>query len=141
MRGDKKLVLRTDLTRQYPFPEFAGEKFYPASYKYYMLDKDYKFLVDDNATCVVNYNNDSMTRDKYSQYKTCPYGFMHFRKAMVELKLGFKQDLKNMIHYFMECNVAKTKPEKDILKIPWSILCFIPGKLYYHYLIKTKRRY
>ena len=41
--GDKKLVYRTDVITAYPeYPVFDGEKYVSLSYKYLLIDQDYK---------------------------------------------------------------------------------------------------
>lgn len=141
MQGDHKLIYRTELTKKYPYPVFENEKFYPASYKFYLIDKEYDLLLFDCVTCIVNYTDNSMTRDKYAQYKTCPRGFMHYRKAMLQHKLGIKSDVKNMMHYVMECSIAKATVDSEILRKPLFYLCCIPGKLFYFYITHTKKKY
>lgn len=141
MKGDKKLVYRSELTKLFPYPEFEGEKFYPASYKFYQIDKKYDMLLLNETICVVDYSDNSMTRDKYSQYKTCAFSFMHYRKEMIKLNLGIKSNIKNMIHYVMETSIAKCKFDREILKNPLFFLCFIPGKLFHAYLKNTNRKY
>ncbi len=44
-RGDKKIVYRTEVIKNYPeYPIFDGEKYVGLAYKYYLVDKDYKLL-------------------------------------------------------------------------------------------------
>jgi len=46
VKGDKKLVLRTDVVRQYPpYPLFEGERFVTLGYLYSLIDQDYELLV------------------------------------------------------------------------------------------------
>ena len=141
MKGDKKLVYRSELTKQFPYPEYENEKFYPAATKFYLIDQSYDMLVCDITTCIVDYNDNSMTRDKYAQYKTCANSFMDYRKLMIEINLGFKENTKNMIHYIMEMSIAKAKPDQKMLKKPLFYLCFIPGKLFYRYITRTNKKY
>ena len=141
MHGDKKIILRSDLAKRYPFPEYENEKFYPASYKYYMLGQEYDFLICNAITCIVDYNSTSMTRDKYAQYRTCPRSFMHYRKTMINLGFGFKQDSKNMMHYVMEQSYAREKADREIIRNPLYYFCYLPGKLLFMYLNMTRRKY
>lgn len=58
-RGDKKLVYRTEVIRQYPpYPVFAGEKYVALAYKYRLIDQDYKLAVLDEVLCNVEYQPD-----------------------------------------------------------------------------------
>ena len=141
-RGDKKLVYRTDLTKQYPYPEFEGEKFYPASYKFIMIDQDYKMLVMNRVTCIVDYNQDSMTFNKYSQYKNCAKGFAHYRNEIIRVSKDNKVIIKEMIHYLAE---AKFAGDKNIIKNSskplYALACYPIGLIYYYFLKNTKKLY
>ncbi len=44
-QGETTLVFRTDVLRQYPFPEISGEKYVPEDYIYDKIDKDYVLRV------------------------------------------------------------------------------------------------
>ena len=109
LSGDKKLVYRSDLSKRYAYPEFSGEKFFPASYKFYLLDKDYNMLVMNDGICVVDYNDDSMSFDKIAQYKSCPNGFALYRNLCMILcnKPGYV--LKNVVFYISDSLFANKK--------------------------------
>lgn len=142
VKGDKKIVLRSDLSKLNPFPEFLGEKFYPASYKYYLLDKDYEMLLMNEYTCVVDYNEDSMTYDKFAQYKFCANGFSHYRNIMIRISKNPKFIIKEMIHYIAECKFANKKNIiKKSSKPLYAFFIYPLGLLYYCYLNNTKKKY
>lgn len=142
VRGDKKLIFRSDLTRLYPYPEFEGEKFYPASYKFRLLDLQYKMLLMNEYTCVVDYNEDSMTYNKIAQYKSCSQGFAHYRNAMIEISKSPKYIIKEMIHYIAESKLSKHAHfVKNSSKPVYAFLCYPLGVLYYYYIINTKKKY
>lgn len=142
VRGDKKLVMRSEFSRLYPFPEFEGEKFYPASYKYRMLDLKYKLLIMPKAICVVDYNSDSMTYNKYEQYKTCSQGFAHYRNEMIRISKDPLYNIKNAIHYIAESLFAGNQHFiRNSSKPVYIGLMYPIGLLYYHYLCKTKDKY
>jgi len=142
VHGDKKIVLRSELSKLYPFPEFEGEKFYPASYKYRKLDQDYELLILDKATCVVDYNEDSMSYDKYAQYRTCSKGFAHFRNEMIRIYKSPKYIVREMIHYIAESKLAGNKHYiKESAKPFVAFLCYPFGCALYYYLTNTKKKY
>lgn len=142
VKGDKKLILRSDLSKLYPYPEFAGEKFYPASYKFKYLDLKYKLFVLDAYTCVVDCNDNSMTRDKYAQYRSCPKGFAHYRNEIIRITKSPKAIVREMIHYIAESKYSGEKKYiKNSTKPFYALMCWVPGLLYYLFLQKTKRKY
>ena len=140
--GDKKLIYRSDLTRLYPYPEFPGEKFYPASYKFVLLDQDYKMLVLNQVTCIVDYNEDSMTYQKYAQYKACCRGFSHYCNAMIRVSKDPVEIIKETIHYIAESKFAADRHYiRNSAKPVYTLLCLPMGLAYHSYLCKTKRKY
>ncbi len=142
VKGDKKLIFRSDLTRRYPYPEFEGEKFYPASYKFRLLDLEYSMLLMDEYTCVVDYNEDSMTFHKFAQYKSNAKGFAHFRNEMIRISKSPKYIVKNMVHYIAESKMAGNKKYiRRSSKRFYAFLCWPFGIFYYRYLQKTNRKY
>lgn len=142
VKGDKKFILRSELSKRYSYPEFEGEKFYPASYKYKLLDQHYKLLILSKAICVVDYNPDSMTYNKIAQYRTCSRGFAHYRNEMIRISKSPIYIFKESIHYVAESLLSgekqyirkSSKPVYVIAALPW-------GKLYFFYLKTTKRKY
>ncbi|MBE6927924.1 MAG: glycosyltransferase family 2 protein [Ruminococcaceae bacterium] len=141
-KGDKKLIYRSELTKKYPYPEFEGEKFFPASYKFRLLDQDYKMLVLDHVTCIVDYNDDSMTRDKFAQYRTSPKSFAYFRNEMMRISKSAKECCNLALHYVAESRFAKEKHFiKKAHRKGYVLLAYLPGTLLYFYLKKTKRKY
>lgn len=142
VKGDKKLILRSDLSKEYPFPEFPNEKFYPASYKYRMLDLKYGLLIMKKAVCVVDYNEDSMTFSKYSQYKQNPRGFAHFRNEMIRISKSPKVIFRENIHYIAESKFANDKNYISRSSKPFFTVLVLPiGLLYYSYLKRTNRQF
>lgn len=142
MKGDKKLIYRSDLTKLYPYPEFEGEKFFPPSYKFLFFDLKYTMLVMNDVTCIVDYNDDSMTRDKFAQYRNSPKGFAFFRNEMSKISKSPKYICQQMIHYVAESKFAGEKHYiKKAHRKGYLLLCLLPGLLYYKYLLKTKRKY
>lgn len=141
-KGDKKLILRSDLSRKYPYPEFPGEKFYPASYKYKLLDLEYELLLFPAAVCVVDYNEDSMTFDKFAQYRSCCRGFAHYRNEMIRISASPKTIVREMVHYVAESKFAGNRHYvRNSAKPVYAAFCLPLGLAYHAYLSKTTRKY
>ena len=78
--GDKKLILRTDVVRQYPpYPTFEGERFVPLGSLYTMIDKSYELAILDEVVCLVEYMPDCSTNNMLRQYYRNPNGFRYGR--------------------------------------------------------------
>lgn len=113
-RGDKKLVLRTDVVRQYPpYPTFDGEKFVPLGSLYTMIDKDYKLSVVDAVLCLVEYMPDGSTQNMIRQYYRNPNGFRYGRLVSLSAPQTFKNKMKLYIHYAAESVLAGKPILKD----------------------------
>ncbi|AJD92715.1 beta-glycosyltransferase [Jeotgalibacillus malaysiensis] len=110
VRGDKKLVYRTELTLQYPYPLFEGEKYVGLAYKYYCLDQQYPLLIMNEILCKVEYLEDGSTSNMYKQYMKNPKGFAFYRKELMKLPSGnvfFK--FRQAIHYVSSSLISNDK--------------------------------
>ena len=59
--GETMLVYRTDILRQYLFPEVPGEKFMSEIVIYYQIDKKYKLAVQNEFLYEAEYRPDGLT--------------------------------------------------------------------------------
>lgn len=105
VKGDKKLVYRSELTRKAPqYPIFPGEKYCPLSYKYILIDQEYPLLVLNEILCFVEYLTDGSSMNMIEQYKKNPRSFSFFRKVAIEYAPSFKERFRESIHY-VSCNL------------------------------------
>lgn len=141
IKGDKKFIFRSELTRLYPYPEFDKENFFPASYKFRLLDKDYTMANLNEVTCIVDYSENSMSFNKINQYRTCPKGFAFYRNEMIRLSNNPRYILKQNFHYIAESIFAKNSHFiRESSKPFYTIICLPVGILLYYYLKRTKRK-
>jgi glycosyltransferase involved in cell wall biosynthesis len=131
--GDKKLVYRTELTKQYPYPLFENEKYVGLAYKYYMLDKQYELLLLNEVLCCVEYLPDGSSLNMFNQYRKNPRGFAFYRKELMKLpftSLRFK--FRQGIHYVSSSLMIRNwkflseAPVKGLtfLAIPFGVLLY-----------------
>ena len=122
--GDKKLVYRTDVIKQYPpYPVFEGEKYVALAYKYRLIDQDYKLAVLDEVLCNVEYQADGSTGTMWKQYLKNPKGFAFWRKVCMQYPESKKRLVVDCIHYCSSCFIAKEK--SFIRKSPKPVLTLI----------------
>ena len=108
--GDKKVVYRTDIIKQYPsYPEYEGEHYVGISCKFLLIDQDYKLAVLDDVLCNVEYQPDGHSNHMYSEYLKNPKGFAYYRKIFMTYPGSFKKLLKHTIHYISSSILAKDK--------------------------------
>lgn len=98
-RGDKKLVLITEIVKKYPrYPLFEGERFVPLGILYLQIDQDYKLACINKPLCIVEYLPDGSSLNIFKQYKKNPKGFRHSRKEELRYtQLGIGA-VKKMLH-------------------------------------------
>lgn len=87
VRGDKKVVLRTEVVRQFPkYPEFPGERLVPLGSLYTQIGKRYRFLCVNEVWATVEYQPEGSSATVSRQYFQSPRGFRH--DAVVNALLG-----------------------------------------------------
>lgn len=127
-RGDKKLILRTDVVRQYPpYPTFPNERFVPLGSLYTMIDKDYKLSVLDEVVCLVEYMPDGSTHNMLRQYFRNPNGFRYSRLVTLSGPNTLMGKLTTYIHYCAESILACKPILKDAPSRLLALLCLLPG--------------
>ncbi|MFP7735335.1 glycosyltransferase family 2 protein [Priestia aryabhattai] len=139
--GDKKLVYRTELTKQYPYPLFENERYVGLAYKYHMIDKQYEMILMNEIICCVEYLEDGSSRNMLHQYRKNPRGFAFYRKEMMKLPFGSSSfKFRQAIHYVSSSLISKNwhflqdTPSKGLtlLAIPLGIV------LYFYITTKTR---
>lgn len=139
--GDKKLVYRTDIIRQYPpYPVFEGEKYVALAYKYRLIDQDYQLAVLNEVLCKVEYQADGSTGTMWKQYLRNPKGFAFWRKISMTYPQSRKRLFVDCVHYVSSSLIAGNRefiaqsPRRlpTVLAIPFgtvlSVLTRIKGK-------------
>ncbi|NOV00203.1 glycosyltransferase family 2 protein [Paenibacillus planticolens] len=134
--GDKKLVYRTELSRNYPYPIFENEKYVGLAYKYYKLDEQYEMLLMNEVLCCVEYLPDGSSMNMLHQYRKNPKGFAFYRKELMKLpsaSLFFK--FRQSIHYVSSCMTSGN--HKFLRESPSKVLTFLAiplGVMLYWYV-------
>ncbi|MGL5894201.1 MAG: glycosyltransferase family 2 protein [Bacteroidales bacterium] len=132
--GDKKLIYRTEVMRQYPeYPIFDGEKYVGLSYKYLLCDQDYELLVLNEVLCLVEYQLDGSSASMYQQYFKYPRGFAFLRTVNMQYEATFKRRFMEAIHYVSSSIILrngkflKESPRKllTIAAIPMGVALYL----------------
>ena len=132
--GDKKLIYKTSIIKQYPpYPVFSGEKYVALAYKYRLIDQDYKLSVLNKVVCLVEYQDDGSSMNMYKQYVRNPQGFAFWRKVTMLYPTTRKRLFVDCIHYVSSSILAKNKnfikesPRKlmTVAAIPFGVILTI----------------
>lgn len=133
VKGDKKLVYRTDVINEYPrYPVFEGEYFVPHSTLYMQIDKKYDLLCLNKVICIVEYLDDGYSRNIFAHYRRHPRGFQFARLSAMEYMSYPKIRFKNAVHYIStsiqlrDYGFLKKSPKKlmTIAALPFGLLVY-----------------
>ncbi|MBC5630274.1 glycosyltransferase family 2 protein [Clostridium sp. NSJ-6] len=138
LKGDKKLIYRSDLTKMYPYPIFEGEKYVSLAYKYAKLDENYKLLLMNEVVCNVEYMEDGSSLNMINQYRKNPKGFAFIRiDNLNNPKATLKFKFKECIHYVSSSLISKNK--RFLIETPCKLLTILAipfGMIMYFYIMK-----
>lgn len=110
VKGDKKLVYRSELTKKTPsYPIFEGEKYGPLSYKYVLIDQINPLLLLNEVLCHVEYLPDGSSMNMITQYRKNPRGFSFFRIVAMKYAPSYKRRFIENVHYVSSSLLMKNK--------------------------------
>lgn len=141
VKGDKKVVLRTDIVKKYPiYPEYPNEKLVPLGVLYTMIGVDYPSLYVNDVYCIVEYQLDGSTNTIFKQYKQSSRGFAYARKTDIRFSNSITDTLRGYIHLVSSSIFAKdfslalkdVNPVISVIVSPFGFLL----NLYIRYKIK-----
>ncbi|MEC2056065.1 glycosyltransferase family 2 protein [Peribacillus psychrosaccharolyticus] len=141
VKGDKKLVYRTELTKKTPpYPIFEGEKYGPLSYKYVLIDQINPLLLLNEVLCHVEYLPDGSSRNMINQYIKNPRGFSFFRKVTMKYEPSYKRRFIENVHYVSSSLLIKNKNYWFESPNKWTTILATPvGIALYFYINYTHR--
>lgn len=140
VKGDKKFIYRSDLTKLYPYPIFEGEKYVSLAYKYAKLDNDYKLGIMNEIVCIVEYMEDGSSLNMFKQYRRNPKGFAFIRiENMKNPRISKKNKFKECIHYVSSSIMSNNKEFLKDVPCKSGIILAVPlgVALYLYILSKT----
>lgn len=139
VKGDKKLVLRTDIVKEFPkYPIFKGERFVPLGILYLMIDQKYQLACLNEPLCVVEYLPDGSSNNIFKQYMKNPKGFRYARTIELNYNINLKKTILKIVHlisstlFIGDFQFFKNNPKKLL-----TFLC-VPLGLLFHLLILYK---
>ena len=97
--GDMAEVFFSRVLKEYPFPEFYGEKFLSEDVVWLQISKKYKYVFINQAIYQCEYLQDGLTlNDKKNKFAS-PIGSMLRGKMLMNPQCGFVANLKGAIIY------------------------------------------
>lgn len=131
MKGDKKLIYRTEVAKSVPeYPVFSDEKYGSMGFKSLLIDQNYGWLLMHEIIYLVEYQDDGSSKNMYRQYRRALKGWDLMRKLEMQKCLTWKTRFIKAIHYVSNSiflhkrNFIHDSPRKflTVLAIPCGIL-------------------
>ncbi|MBO2544811.1 glycosyltransferase family 2 protein [Salegentibacter sp. BDJ18] len=141
VKGDKKIVLRTDIVNKYPrYPEFENERLVPLGILYLMIGQSYEFLLVNKPLCTVEYQADGSSKTILQQYRKSPRGFGYARLVKLKYSTDWLAKFKDSLHLISSAFFLRDI--KLPFKSPYPILSFLllPGGLLLNLYIRWKTK-
>lgn len=138
-KGDKKLVYRTEVIKNYPeYPIFEGERYVGLAYKYMLIDADYELIVLNCPLATVEYQIDGSSYNMYRQYWNNPRGFAFYRRTEMVCAPTLRRRFISCIHYVSSSIIARN--QHFIAESPRKIMTFfaVPFGFLWYLRIRSK---
>lgn len=97
--GERSLVFKTSIARQYPFPEETHEKFLTESVIYDRYHPYYQFHIINQPLCTCEYQTDGLSSNPQRLMVQNPSGYKLYFSQRIDLESGLFARLKNAIKY------------------------------------------
>ena len=125
-KGDTSLVFKTDVLREFPFPEIEGEKFVTEGYVYDQIDQKYELLILNEYLMRCEYQEDGYTFNADSLYLKYPKGWaLYFSQYYKFYAKSMRDRIKYMGYYVSMCLIAKTPFLQVLMDAPSLFICII----------------
>lgn len=122
--ADKSEVWKTKYLKEYPFPEFEGEKFLGEDVVWLQMALKYKMVFLNEAIYVGDYLESGLTKNRRINNLKSPNGCTYRAKVTLEIakqrKINFKYFTKCMLQYQVYGRFANKKIKKLYQDVPFK---------------------
>lgn len=117
VKGDMAEVFRTAVLKEYPFPEFEGERFCPEALVWNRISQKYIFHHFNKVIYYRDYLANGLTAKIVRIRMDSPIASITHYKELNYYDIPFKQKMKAAINYwrFYEC----LNDNRNVPKLPW----------------------
>lgn len=130
-KGDRSEIMKTEVFKQFKFPEFPGEKFCPEGLVWNRIAKQYKALYLCESAYMKGTPDDSITADVYNHLrKSCRGTSLYYYELVTYNKLSYRYRLGQLVRYYRYAPFAHAPLFKGI-PIKLLILGFPIGMAVY----------
>lgn len=136
IHGDRCEVVRTKLLKKYPFPVYAGEKFFSEGWFWKKLAENYKMVYRNKIIYICEYLEGGLTRSGRALRMRCPLGMMDNCRVCFNDEVCTRVQIKEMLLYWVYAGCAGYSFIKTLTtsgKPIGMFLTVIPGRVLYQY--------
>jgi hypothetical protein len=137
LSGDMAEVWYTKCLKEYPFPEFRGEKFIGEDVVWIRMSGKYKLVFTNKVIYICEYLGDGLTKNRRQYNITSPKGCVLRAKTFLEADIKLKYLIKPGVQYIVYGLFANYKLNKMFKECPLKLLfiaLFLPSCLIYFFL-------
>ena len=141
MQADKAEVFRTEILKQYPFPEIEGENFIGEDVVWMRMARRYFMIHVNEVVYIGDYLEDGLTKNRRAHNIACPKGCVLRALEFMKPDVAMEPRLKGSIQYIVYGRFAGLTLQELIAKArfpQWAKLAAAPGEAIYR---KWKKEY
>lgn len=139
VKGDMAEVFKTEILKQYPFPEFDGEMFISEGTVWSRIAQKYNLRYFYEGIYICDYLEDGLTKSIRKHHRNSPKGTMLFYNEMIrQERNGLKKRLIAAVNYWRYTIKYKGERAGELAPIGWSYCCYPLGLLFYYIDIRKK---
>lgn len=133
--GDMAEVWYTHCLKEYPFPEFRGEKFLGEDIVWIKMAQKYKMRFFNKVIYISDYLEDGLTNNRRKHNIKSPNGCVARAEAFLESSCIMKIKIKSALQYQIYGKFAD-RSAGDLFRKTGSkmlyLLCFVPAQILYN---------
>jgi glycosyltransferase involved in cell wall biosynthesis len=129
--GDLAEVWRLEILKQYPFPEFEGEKFISEAVVWNRIARKYKLRYFYEGIYICDYLADGLTYSIRRHFRRSPMGTMLLFNENMRRHCSMKVAILSAINYWRYTACYHGPRPKELAPIAWTYLFYPLGVLVY----------
>ena len=129
IKGDMAEVFRTEVLKQYPFPDYPGEKFCTEAVVYFKISETYRLRHFFKPIYFAEYRPDGLTASVRRIHRQSPYGSMYYCLQLIGYpEVTILGKIKAAINYW-RYSAGQRNPPSELRPHVWMYLFYPVGLL------------
>ncbi len=105
--GERSLVYKTNVLKQYPFPVIPGERFMGECVVYDRIDMHYRLLTHNKCLTVCEYQPDGLTNNLFKLMMQNAVGYKIYYSQRIDMAHSLRERIGYAIRYHSFCMIKK----------------------------------